>query len=166
MLGLSKASFKPKFSYYEVEWLLDRREEKKIENTVVYNLVRKLTDKAVPSYEDKYDKKWFNFYLPLKRSGYFISLPFWIVEYNKEFFIGFQGLGNLHIKKGRERIEKEYKTVFKEALKIISLIKKTKNKILEKTIPYDIRTGKIKGKYIMEKFMSEREKRKILGYYC
>ncbi len=167
MPALSKFPFKPKLAYYEVEWFAGKRRmgEKKIENAVLYDLVRKLTEKAYPSQEDKYDRKWFNFYLPLRRRGYLISLPFWIVEYNKEFFIGFQGLGNLHITKGTERIEKEYKAIFRETSRFVPIIKKTRNKILEKTIPYDIRTGKIKGKYVMEKFMPEREKEKILGDY-
>ncbi len=103
--------------------------------------------------------------MPIKRRGYLITLPFTIVEYKKEFFISFHQLGNLRIKKGKKKIEKEYKTIFKETLRFASLIKKTKNEILKKTIPYNIRTGKIKGKYIMKKLMSKKEKEKIILCY-
>ncbi len=162
------SEFNPKLTYSEIEYLTGDRmslQGKKIENTSVYNLVRELTDQAFPSYEDRYDRKWFDFYLPLRRSGKMISLPFGIVEYKKEFFIGFQGLGHLQVKRGRAKVEEEYQTLFKEALRFVPLIKKTKPKILEKTVPHDIRTGKILGKYIMEKLMPKKEGKKILPDY-
>ncbi len=162
------SEFNPRLAYYEIEYLAGDRlslQGKKIENTAVYNLVRELTDQAFPGYEDKYDRKWFDFYLPLRRSGKMISLPFGIVEYKKEFFIGFQGLGNLQVKRGRIKVEEEYPTIFKEALRFVLLIKKTKNKILEETVPYDIRTGRILGKYIMERLMPKKEGKKILQDY-
>lgn len=157
----------PKLSDYELEYLVGRAAlgEKKIENTVLYNLIKKLTDKAFPTYEDEYDKRWHFFYVPLKRGGRLISHPFAVVEYNKEFFIYFHLLGNVHIKKGGEKVEKEYLTVFKETLRFVSLIKKTKNRVLEKAVPYDIRTGKIRGKYVLEKLMPEQEKKRILRDY-
>jgi len=156
----NKIKFETKLKYYEIEYLVEHTtfKEKEIKNTQVHNLVKKLTSKASPTYKDKFNKKWSYFYLPLKRSGYLITIPLTIIEYKKEFFVGLHHLGNLHIKKGKEKIEKEYKTIFKETLRFISLIKKTKNEILKKTIPYDLRTGKIKGKYIMEKLMSKKEK--------
>lgn len=160
--------FNPQLAYYEIEPLTGNRislQGKKIENTSIYNLTRKLTDQAFPTYEDKFDRKWFDFHLPLRRSGKMISLPFGIVEYQKEFYLGFRGLGNLDIKKGRKKTPEEYQTIFEEALRFIPLIKKTKNKILEKITPYDIRTGKILGKYIMEKLMPQKEKKKILENY-
>jgi len=158
--------FNPQLEYYELEYLVNPSNlEKKIENTQVRNLVKNLTDLAYPSSWDEYSKQWFDFYLPLKRRGCLISLSFKVVEYQKEFFVNFQGLGNLHIRNGKEKVEKQYKTIFREALRFIPLIKRTKNVILEGTIPYDIRTGKIKGKYILEKLMPEREKEEILLNY-
>jgi len=164
---INKIKFEPKLKYYEIEYLVEHTtfKEKEIKNTQVYNLIKKLISKASPTYKDKFDKKWFYFYLPIKRSGCSITIPFSIMEYKKEFFVGFHQLGNLHIKKGKKKIEKEYKTIFKETLRFIPLIKKTKNEILKKTIPYDIRTGKIKGKYIMKKSMLKKEKEKILLFY-
>ncbi len=164
---INKIKFEPKLKYYEIEYLAGHTTlgEKEIKNTGAYSLVKKLTSKAIPTYKDKFDKKWLYFYLPIKRSGYLITIPFAIVEYKKEFFIGFSQLGNLHIKKGKRKIEKEYKTIFKETLRFTPLIKKTKNEILKKTIPYDLRTGKIKGKYLMKKLMPKKEKEKILVCY-
>lgn len=164
---INKTKFEPKLKDYEIEYLVGHTifREKEIKNTQVYNLVKKLISKSFPTYEDKFDKRWSYFYLPLKRSGYLITIPFTITEYKKEFFVGFHHLGNLNIKKGKKKIEQEYKTIFKETLRFIPLIKKTRDEILKKTTPYDIRTGKIKGKYIMEKLMSEREKGKIFLSY-
>lgn len=168
-MNLTKINFIPKLKYFEAEYYLKRDSysftELKLENIQIYKLVKKLTDMAFPSNEDKFDKRWHYFYLPVKRSGRLITIPFGIVEYNKDFFISFHQLGNLHITKGKEKVEKEYKTIFKETLRFIPLIKKTENKILEKTVPYDIRAGKIKGKFILEKLISEEEKKKILLDY-
>lgn len=165
---LCKKQFNPELRYYELEYLLGSTglEEKKIENILIYNLVKRLTDLAFPTIRyGKFDKRWFDFYLPLKRNGHLISLPFGIVKYPRRFFACFHQLGNLQIKIGREKIEKEYKTIFEETLRFIPLIKKTKNKILKKTIPYDIRTGKILGKYILGRLMPKKEKEKIFQDY-
>lgn len=107
---LSK-QFYPKLKYYETESLIDTGwEEKKIKNTRLYDLIKKLTNLAFPTIKyTEFDKRWFYFYLPLRRRGCLITLPFAIVEYNKEFFVCFHNLGRLHIKKGKEKIEKEYK---------------------------------------------------------
>lgn len=162
----NKINFNPKIRYYELEYLAGSSftNEKEIRNNFIYNIIKRLSNKAFPSYEDKYDKKWFYFYIPLKRAGKLISLPFWVIEYNKEFFLGFQGLGRLHIKKGKNKIENEYKEIFKETLRFIPFIKK-ETRILDKTIPYDIRTGKIKGKHIMKNILSKKEKEKFLRGY-
>ena len=164
---INKIKFEPKLKYYVIEYLIGHTSfgEKEIKNTQVYNLIRKLTSKAIPTYEDKFDKKWFYFYLPIKRSGYLITIPFSVIEYKKDFFVGLHHMNTLRIKKGKEKIDKMYKTIFEETLRFIPLIKKTKNGILKKTIPYDIRIGKIKGKYIMEKLMSKREKERTLLCY-
>lgn len=159
--------FKPELRYGWMKYLVGgpSLREKKIENTKIYNLVRKLTDGAIPTYEDTFDKRWSYFYLPLRREGRRICLPFEIMEYEKEFFVSFHELGTLHIKKGRKKVENGYSTIFRETLRIIPHIKRAGNRILEKVVPYDLRTGKIKGKHLMEKPMSEEEKRKVLGDY-
>jgi hypothetical protein len=59
----------------------------------------------------------------------------------------------------------DLKTIFRETLKFSHLIKRTKSEILQKTIPYDLRTGKVKGKYIMKKTMAKAEKENILLSY-
>ena len=69
----------------------------------------------------------------------------------------------LQIKKGREKIERIYQDLFKESLRFLFFIKKD-NQIIKRTLPYDYRTGKIKGKYLF-KPMPKQEKEKILFSY-
>jgi hypothetical protein len=156
---------KPQITYAEMEYYLHGFGEKEIENTEIYNLVRTLSDEALPSYQDKSDTIWEGFYLPVKREGRVIALPFGIHEYNKEFFVQFHLPGVLHIKKDEKETEEFYKNIFSEALRFIPLIK-ADEKILEKLIPYDIRTGKIKGLYVLEKVLSKNSKEKILKDYA
>lgn len=160
-----KIGLKPQITSYELEYYLDRRNEKLIENTKIYELAEKLTKQATPSYQDKYEKRWENFYLPIKREGKRISVPLFVLEYNREFFIGIHQQGNIHIKKGRKKTDGIYAKILKETIRFIPLIRKSNNQILKQSVPYDLRTGKIKGKYILEKVLSKRKKEKILKEY-
>lgn len=160
-------NFKPRINFYEAEYYLRRPplETKLIESSEIYKLVGRLTSKAFPSREDKFEKAWENFYLPVKRSGKLIAVPFTVVEYKKEFFIYFHHLGDLRLNKGNEKVEKIYEEIFREAMRFVRVIKETENGILLKTVPYDIRTGKIKGKYVLKKLLPEEEKKRILSSY-
>ena len=156
---------KTKITFAEMEYYLHGFGEKEIENTEIYEMVRTLSDEALPSYQDRSDTIWEGFYLPVKREGRVIALPFGIHEYNKEFFVHFHLPGNLHIKRGEKESEEFYKNIFSEALRFIPVIK-ADEKILEKLIPYDIRTGRIKGLYVLERVLSENSKEKILKDYA
>ena len=105
---------KPKVHFYELKYYLDenRLNPLTIENSAIYNLVKNLTDKVYCSFEDKYDKRWEDFYLPLKRSGKEISIPFTIVEYEKDFFCHFPRLDTLRIKRGNRKPEEIFKKIF------------------------------------------------------
>lgn len=76
-------------------------------------------------------------------SGREISIPFSIVKYKKEFFCYFSRLGSIHAKKGNKETERVFKKIFQETARFAELVRRTKGKIAEKTVPYDIRTGKI-----------------------
>ncbi|MDO8727177.1 MAG: hypothetical protein Q7J35_14000 [Candidatus Methanoperedens sp.] len=156
---------KPKIIYAEIEYYLHGFGEKEIENNEIYALARTLSDEALPSYQDKSDTIWEGFYLPVRREGRIIALPFGIHEYNKEFFVQFHLLRNLHIKNGEKESEEFYKNIFSEALGFIPVIK-ADEKILQKLIPYDIRTGKIKGLYVLDKALSNNSRVKILKDYA
>jgi len=153
-------------TYYDLNYLLENGlGEKAIQNTQLYDLVRKLSRMAFPTYEDKYDKRWECFYVSVMRSRHLITVPFSILEYQKDFFVWFQQLGNLCVKHGGERAENEHGQIFRETMRFIPLIKATDGKIFEKTIPYDIRTGKVKGCYVMKRVMPRKEKKKIFEDY-
>ena len=166
-------NFRSKLNYGELEYYLSNNNERQVENDRVYMLTEKLTQLAYPTYEDQYDKRWEYFYIPIKRNRKTIVAPIWIMEYNKEFFVTIQSFGRLHIKKGdKESInqntnkvtEKFYGKIIEETLRFIPRIKKNEG-ILQKLIPYDIRTGKIKGYYILEELLSQNRKKTILESY-
>ncbi len=158
------ASIEPQITFAELEYYLDRFSEKQIENTEIYNLTKRLADGALQSYQDKFDKRWESFYMPVRRKGKVIALPFDILEYKKEFFVHFHLFGRLQIKSGRKKEEEFYKRIFSEALEFIPVIK-ADGKVLEKFVPYDFRTGKIKGAYLMEKVLSKSNREKMLKDY-
>lgn len=156
--------FKPKLHSYELEHYLHGFDEKQVESTQVYELAETLTGLAYPTYEDEYDKRWEYFYLPVKRRGRTIAVPVWIMDYNREFFISVQPFGRFHVKKGNNETEEFYHDILAEILRFAPAVKKDA-KILQKLIPYDIRTGKIRGKYILSRLLSQRAKKRILESY-
>lgn len=157
--------FVPEFNFYGLEYLVRNKREKELKNREVYTLVQKLTEKIEPSLKTEYEKRWEYFFLPVKRSGRLISIPFGIIKYERAFYAYFHFLGSLKISKGKEKIEKDYKDLFKEALRFIPLIKSSRGEVVEKTFPYDLRVGKIKGRYVLEKVMPKEEKQKLAELY-
>ncbi len=156
--------FKPKLHSCDLEYYLRSFDEKKVESTKVYELARKLTSLAHPMHEGEYDKRWEYFYLPLKRSGRTIVVSLWIMEYKKEFYVSVHLFGRFHVKRGDKKTEDFYSNVMKETLRFVPVIKKDA-KILQKLIPYDIRTGKIRGRYILGKLLSENCKKRTWKSY-
>jgi len=167
MCNIKVYKIRPKINFYEAEYYLKNQSlnPRIIGNLEVYNLVKDLTNKVYVSSKDQYEKQWKDFYLPLKRSGREISIPFSVVKYKKDFFCYFFRLGSLHIKKGKKETEEVYKKIFQEALRFIQLTKKTKGDVVKRTVPYDFRTGKIKGKYILSKIIPQKEKVEISEDY-
>ena len=159
-----KSNFKPSINSDDFEYYLSDFNEKYVENDEIYMLTEKLTNLAYPTYEDQYDRRWEYFYIPIKRNRKTISVPVWIMEYNKEFFVTIQSFGRFHIKKGDKETEKFYLDVFAEILRFIPILKKDES-ILQELIPYDIRTGKIKGCHILEELLSQETKKTILENY-
>ncbi len=159
-----KKSFKPAINFFELEYFLEGKDVN-IHSNSLFKLANKLTNSAYPSHKDKFEKRWEYFYLPSKRSGKTISIPFGILRYGGKFYLYFGRLGQLSIGMGKERTENIYKKILNESIKFSKVIKKTKSKIVEITVPYDLRTGKIKGKYIMKKPLLKKEKEQLYTNY-
>ena len=162
--------FKPKLHYDDIEYYLHGFNEKCIENDKVYVLTEELTQSACPTYDDNIDKRWEYFCVPFERNRKTIVIPMWIMKYNEEFFIMLQSFGNFRVKKDNKdtekfcRTEKFYRNVIAETLRFVPILKKD-DRILQKIIPYDIRTGKIKGRHILDNLLSQERKKVILENY-
>ncbi len=156
--------FKPKIHFFELEYSLEG-EERNVHNDSIYKLTKKLTNMAYPSYIDKFEKRWECFYLPSKRRGKTIAIPFGIMKYGGQFYLYFHRLSSLRIGRGKEKPESIYRKVLNESIKFARVVKKTKGEIVKRTVPFDLRTGKIKGKYVMEKLLPKKEKAQLLADY-
>lgn len=161
----TKFGFEPKLHFYEAEYFLGGMARKEANSDEIHGLVRKITGLAVPSYVDKFDRKWDSFYLPLRRSGKIVAMPVYVGEYQKNFTVSFRPLGVLQVNRGKEEPEEWFVKAFKEILRFISVVKKSGNAVIEKTIPWDFRTGKIKGKHVMQNVMPESQSEKLLKRY-
>jgi len=157
-----------------------------IADSNVYSLVKELLSLAYPTLEDEYDKRWIYFYLPVSRNleeveeecedeeiekedgleekSELIVIPVSIMEYKNEYHIMIQSFGIYHVSKGNINSEDIYTDIITEIKKFIPIIRKDE-KILEELLPYDIRTGKIKGKYVLENILQQSELKTILQSY-
>lgn len=161
---MKKIRFEPKLHYDDIEYHLHGFDERHVENDKIYAMAEELMDMAYPTYEDHIDKRWEYFYVPVGRNRKTIVIPVWIMEYNKEFFVIVQSFGSFRIKRGDKETEKLYSNIISEALRFVPILKKDET-ILKKMIPYDIRTGKIKGCHILEHLLSQERKKTILDNY-
>jgi len=137
----------PRINFYQLEYYLkDSLNPRLIKNTQIYSLVKELTSRFYPSYKDKLERRWEDFYLPSKRSGKVVALPFKIIKYKRDYFCYFFSLGSLRISEGKEVAEKIYKKIFQEALRFARLIERKDAEFLKKVVSYDLRTGRINRK--------------------
>lgn len=161
-----KQLFKPKVYYDYLYSLVERSplRELTIENTTVHSLITELTDLAEPSFQDKYDRRWSDFYLPLRKKGRRITVPFSVQEYKKEYYLGISRFGQIKVTKGEKKVFKEYEQLFQDTLKYVSLMQEDPQ-LPYITTPYEYRRGKIQGKYVMERVMPQRTKKMVLNKY-
>ena len=155
-------NFEPKYTFSQLEQNLPQGFEEKIQDGRLYKAVRRLTDKVYPTEENRYEKKWFDFYLPLKRRGYFILVPLGIVLYDKRFFLAFPH-SNVEVLTGKEKNE-FYLCLIQQTVEFSRILKKDP-RIVAKAIPLDIRTGRVLGKYVLKDLLPVEKKEEILKLY-
>lgn len=160
--------FEPKITFSDFLRYLPPLSDMRIRDSDLYKMIKTLSVKAFPSEESEYDKRWINFYLPLKRRGYFILAPLSIMLYNKKFFVSFPSASvEWEIDKGRTNNDISrnfYRDLIGQVLALCPILKKNPD-IVSMTLPYDIRTGKVLGKYVLEKLIPSSKKEKIVKLY-
>ncbi|RLG16612.1 hypothetical protein DRN69_00435 [Candidatus Pacearchaeota archaeon] len=158
--------FKPKFDYYTLDYLFrDGNLFIKKENTKLLNLIKKLANLAYPDEGDPKipENKWYNFYLPI-RMGKVEAIRVAIVNYKNMYSLIPTNFTPLEVYPGNERIEEEYFDIVKEMIRFSKVLKKNPE-IIKRCLSPEMRTGKILGKYIMEKVLSKKEKERITNDY-
>jgi hypothetical protein len=153
----------------------DRTKDNVIQDSALYSLVEKLVSQYAPSERDEYDTKWFDFYLPTKRKGKLICMPFGVVKLissvqrkKEEYFLDFPGEDNgfFSIVRGRGKADETYYNLVQSAMDFPFL---TNRNELDKLVPYEFRTGKIKRKHIEaenEELWSKEECNQVLHEYA
>lgn len=134
----------------------DRTKDNAIQDSTLYSLVEKLVGQYIPSQKNEYDTRWFDFYLPTERKGKQICVPFAVVKLTKsmarekdEYFLDFHGEDNgfFSIATGGGKADEAYYRIVQSTMDSSSLTNRSK---LEKLVPYEFRTGKIKRKHIAD----------------
>jgi hypothetical protein len=140
-------------------------------NDALYEKAAELGAKAEPSFDDQWDTSWKFFYLPMKRKGRMICCPFSLnLHRGKTYTISFHGFtsGGYHgIEKGNDDVPDHYFHFLDEAIRFIPFLKEHGNQLIERTLPYDWRTGAVKRKYTCpeHELMSIEEAEQIKAAY-
>jgi len=164
--------FNPDLNYNDVaglEYFSNSISSLSIKNDSLYSKLRYLTDIAYPSSQDKLEKRWDSFFIPLKRRGELISLPLFVLDYQSNFYLSFLRQ-SWEISKGDKGCLGDSELVSKivyEAARFASVIKSSGTSIIEQTFPYDLRIGKIKRKHTIRKtdLMQQEEREQIEENY-
>jgi len=138
-----------------------------IKSTQLKTRVKELTEMAYPTQVNPLDKRW-RFYVPLRYHRKIAVIPMSIMEYNSSYYIYFpstESLKRLCVTEGNEQYPAVYDKVIASAAEFLPSLVDTKS--FEELVPYEFRTGKIKGKYILgkERLIKEEEAEKILNDY-
>jgi len=156
-------NFEPKYNFLQFQEDLPQRVGSQIvRDGKLYEAVKALTEKAYPSEESKYEKRWCDFYVPLKRRDYFILFPLTIILYNKRFFLSFSQ-SQIEVCNGKERNE-FYLDLIQQTMEFSGILKNDPS-IIAQWLPYDIRTGRVPGQYVLEKLLPAENKEQILRLY-
>lgn len=157
-------NFEPKYTYSELLQILPQGHgERRVNYSRLYKFVKDLTSKAYPTEENAYDKRWMDFYLPLKRRGFLILVPISVMLYEQRFFLHLID-SNIEVNKGKEKGNDFLTEIIEQTIHFYKIIKKEPG-IVEKSLPHDIRTGRVLGKYIMEDLFPMEKKQEILRKY-
>ena len=143
--------FSPTFSFTKAYKQLRVHGLVEFNSDALYAKAAELAAKAEPSFDDQWDTSWKFFYLPMKRKGRMICSPFSLnLHRGKTYTISFYGFtsGGYHgIEKGNDTVPDYYFHFIDETIRFIEMLKEYGNQLIEKTLPYDWRTGTIKRKY-------------------
>ncbi|OGW26301.1 MAG: hypothetical protein A2X59_06800 [Nitrospirae bacterium GWC2_42_7] len=157
-----KYNFEPKYTFSELQQNLPQRFESKIQDSILYKALETLAVMAYPTETNKFEKRWNDFYLPFKRKGYFMLVPLSIILYEKKFFLS---IHNSLIEVSKNNEERGFLgDLIEQTIKFSRTLKKNPGLVIE-ALPYDIRTGRVLGKYVLERLLSAGEKEKILKLY-
>lgn len=156
-------NFKPKYTFSQLQLFLPQRfESQTIQDSRLYKALNKLTKKAFPTEKSHCEKRWSDFYIPFKRRDYFILVPITIILYDKRFFLSFQH-SQVEVCKGNNKND-FFLGLINQTLEFSRIIKKNPDIVIE-SVPYDIRTGRVLGKYVLENLLPAEKKAKILKLY-
>jgi hypothetical protein len=155
----------PKIYYDELHAGIRFDSPERIKNTKLYRLVRRLAESVVPSQKEGYDTRWFCFYTPARRWAREIAVPTSIVRYRGTYFIHMFRLGHFEVRWGSQPVDEFYTGVVREMSRLMRMIRIHGIGLVERLVPYDLREGRIKGKYVLEKVMGGKEKERILKLY-
>jgi hypothetical protein len=155
----------PKIYYDELQAGIRFDSPERIKNTGLYKLVRRLAESVVPSQKEGYDTRWFCFYTPARRWGKEIAVPTSIVRYRGTYFVHMFKLGYFEVRWGKRPVDEFYIRVVREMGRLMRMIRIHGMGLVERLVPYDLRVGRIRGKYVLEKVMGEKEKERILKLY-
>ncbi len=164
-----RETFSPRFMFKDLEAIAGNQIE--IESDAFYERIEEITSRVKPSFQDKYESKWANFYLPVNREGELICTAVSIfLSYKKSLHVSFPDIsryGAAAVVRGADDIPEEYAAVLDEASRFMPFVKEHGKELVSVFHPYEWRTGRIRRKYTCDpsSLISREEGDALLAAY-
>ncbi len=140
--------------------------EMRFNNDGLYALAKRLPRLAEPSDRNEYDKRWISFHVPLRRDGRIIAVPMWAVEYGEGISFGIPRSGSMVMYRGSEALDHPERSILlRESIRLARILKRDGMPLLKRLVPYDYRTGRILGRYLLDKTMTSVQRKRHLDAY-
>lgn len=134
-----------------------------IQDDGVLRSVEALCGKAVPSLQYDDEQQWDSFFVPLNRNGYAIVVPLLLSLYNGCFFLIFPCGGELEVSGGRDN-DAFLSGLIEQTVAFVEIVKKSPEVVL-KSLPLDIRTGRVLGRHVMRNVIAAERKNELMDAY-
>jgi hypothetical protein len=182
MITKAKIEWAPRTKRDEFKWYLQSGSALPLETTVesskLFEKISALVGRYEPDEKDSLGRRWFDLYAPVRIVKRIIAMHFGVVEIKDSargenalyviFELGISEAKHIKVvegngKAGDRDLEEFLIRAIGDADRFTDVLEKGGASILQRMIPYEYRTGKIKGKYLTDRLMKREAAESILS---
>lgn len=126
-------------------------------------MLHALTAKAFPSEQDGDKTVWEFFYIPMRRNRSAIVVPMTVYQEGRQYTLTFPDKAPIEVTEGSQT-HPLLQSLIRETLGFADIVKRHPD-MIEQCLPYDFRTGRVRGRYILDTILPNISKHAIKRQY-